>query len=203
MNGCPRTYSVIGVSTAGGCNAVAERQYDSQPTNRYAAVSESVNVPGGAYYTTLTEGYDFCVMRTDASQGLFACGPDSIMTTWLGCVLRWGHYGCPGDDLTVGKPAALPPLATLLRQAFPNPMNPTAKITYTVGKSGRVWLRVFDVSGHVVRTLVDQYREARREAYEAIWDGMNDRGERASSGVFFYQLEASGYKSAKKIVILR
>jgi hypothetical protein len=202
-NGCPRTYSVIGVSTAAGCNAVAEREYDSQPTNRYAAVSDSVNVPGGAWYSTLTEGYDFCVMRTDASQGLFACGPDSIMTTWLGCALNWGHYGCPGDDLIVGKPADLPPLVTSLRQAFPNPMNPTAKITYTVGKSGRVWLRVFDVNGHVVRTLVDQYREARRDAYEVIWDGTNDRGERVSSGVFFYQLEAGGFRSAKKMVILR
>jgi hypothetical protein len=152
---------------------------------------------------TLTEGYDFCVMRTDASQGPFACGLDSFLTAWLGCVLNWGYYGCPGDFPSVEKPAALPPLVTSLRQAFPNPMNPTAKITYTVSKSGRVWLRVFDVSGHVVRTLVDQYREARREAYEVIWDGTNDRGERVSSGVFFYQLEVGGFRSAKKMVILR
>jgi flagellar hook assembly protein FlgD len=82
-------------------------------------------------------------------------------------------------------------------------MNPTAKIVYTVGKSGRVWLRVFDASGRVIRTLVDQYLDARDKPYEVIWDGTNDRGQRVSSGVFLYQLEAAGYRSAKKIVILR
>jgi len=50
---------------------------------------------------------------------------------------------------------------------------------------------------------VAETREARREPYEVSWDGTDDRGERVSSGVFFYQLETSGYRSAKKIVIVQ
>jgi hypothetical protein len=45
--------------------------------------------------------------------------------------------------------------------------------------------------------------KARSAPYEIVWDGKNDRGEAAASGVFFYQLEAPGYGHAKKIVILR
>jgi hypothetical protein len=209
-NGCPRgrALSVIGVSTASGCNALAEIEYDSRATKLYAAVSNVVNNPTGANYKTFTEGYDNCLIRTNASQGPLVCGSDSFMTTWFACILTWGNYDstwlCPPPDIGIPQQrSAAPALVTSLGQNFPNPMNPAAKITYTVGKSGRVWLRVFDVSGRVIRTLVDQYNEARREPYEVIWDGTNDRGERASSGVFFYQLDVPGYKSTKKIVILR
>ena len=52
----------------------------------------------------------------------------------------------------------------------------------------------------MIRTLVDETRATGR--YWLIWDGTNDRGERVSSGVFFNQFEAPGYKSAKKFVIL-
>jgi hypothetical protein len=130
------------------------------------------------------------------------------MTSWFGTILAWGNYDtllqCPGPDVGIPQePVAALAFVTSLGQNFPNPMNPTAKITYTVGKPGTVCLRVFDASGRVIRTLINENKTARREPYEVIWDGTNDRGERVSSGVFFYQLEAVGYKSAKKIVILR
>ena len=210
-NGCPRGrgLTVIGVSAASGCGGVAEIEYDSRPTKRYAAVSDSVYMPGSAtYFKTFTEGYDFCLIRTNASQGPLACGSDSFMTSWFGTILAWGNYDtllqCPGPDVGIPQePVAALAFVTSLGQNFPNPMNPTAKITYTVGKPGTVCLRVFDASGRVIRTLINENKTARREPYEVIWDGTNDRGERVSSGVFFYQLEAVGYKSAKKIVILR
>jgi hypothetical protein len=211
-NGCPRAVlgpSVLGVSTTQGPSGVAEIEYDSQPTKRYAAVSNLVNVVGGANYKTFTEGYDFCLMRTNGSQGPLACGTDDFLTAWLGSILGWGNYNAgtacnASGPISVDDGGTSPPLpVTSLRQAFPNPMNPVARIRYTVGTSGMVWLRIYDVSGRVIRTLVAETREARREPYEVSWDGTDDRGERVSSGVFFYQLETSGYRSAKKIVIVQ
>jgi len=101
--------------------------------------------------------------------------------------------GVPG----IGTPDA----AMWVGAAYPNPMNPTATIKYTIGTPGKVMLRVFDVSGRVIRTLVDETQPT--GAYSVIWDGTNDRGERVSSGVFFYQFEAPSYKSAKKLVLLQ
>jgi flagellar hook assembly protein FlgD len=80
-------------------------------------------------------------------------------------------------------------------------MNPTATIWYTVGAPGKVTLKVFDVTGRVIRTLVDEQKVTGR--YSIIWDGGNDRGEKVASGVFFYQLNAPGYSGAKKIVVLQ
>ncbi len=64
-------------------------------------------------------------------------------------------------------------------------------------------LRIFDVGGRVVRTLVDQVQEPVEAAFEVVWDGMNDQGQRVGSGVFFYQIDAPGFTSSKKLVILK
>ncbi|MCX5801229.1 MAG: T9SS type A sorting domain-containing protein [Candidatus Eisenbacteria bacterium] len=210
-NGCLNTYNVLGVSGS-AAGAKAERQYDSRPTARYAAVSNNVAVNDVTHYKSLVEGYDNCFVRTDGSLGYPACGNDNILTQWFAWVLGWAGYSeywapwcqCPGEVCCCLPPgvdpiSAPPAVSTSLTQAYPNPMNPTAAMKYTVGAPGKVSLKVFDVSGRVVRTLVDETKATGR--YTVIWDGRTDRGDKVASGVFFYQLDAPGYKSAKKLVI--
>jgi hypothetical protein len=198
MNGCSRTFTVIDVYGS-VATAKAERTYDSQPTPSIASISNAVYVVGGSNYKTLSEGYDNCLIRTDASLGPLACGEDDFLAQWMACVLSWASYPVGVENGGLVPPAAV----TSLGHAFPNPMNPTARIDFTVARSGKVCLRIFDLSGRVVRTLVDEIKQARLKPYEVMWDGTNDRGETVSSGVFFYQLEAPGYRSAKKIVIVQ
>jgi flagellar hook assembly protein FlgD len=90
-----------------------------------------------------------------------------------------------------------------LYQAQPNPANPSARIRYTIAQKGHVQLRIFDVSGRLVRTLVDQVQDVAATPYERVWDGMNDQGQKVGSGVFFYQIDAPGFSSSKKLVILK
>jgi len=217
QNGCPRTYSVIGVAAAAGCNAVAEREYDvavGPAVTSYAAVSNIKSVPGGANFRTFTEGYDFWVMRANDSMGFPACDTSLTLVTsttislkpWVDCVLGWLGWNinelCTPTLVGVNPniPSA-PAVVSSLAQAYPNPMNPTATISYTVGAPGKVSLKVFDVTGRVIKTLVDESQPT--GAYAVIWDGTNDRGEKVASGVFFYQLNAPGFSGAKKIVILQ
>ncbi|MGD8396739.1 MAG: hypothetical protein PVF43_14815, partial [Candidatus Eiseniibacteriota bacterium] len=115
----------------------------------------------------------------------------SDMTAWAN-----RPFGSP-----IGVPnQESPALRTQLIGARPNPANPSARITYSLAHKGHVSLRIFDVSGRLVRTLIDGVVESSPEAYEVTWDGMNDAGQRVGSGVFFYQLDAPGYTSAKKLV---
>jgi hypothetical protein len=215
-NGCPRWYNVLQVSTSAGCTAAqAERQFDSQLTTRLAAISNIVDVTGGAKYKTFTEGYDNCTMRLYAypppNDYPFCLdelvAPDSMaLEIWLDDVLEWGglSHSSICDPILVNvnpNTGVAPAVVASLAQAYPNPMNPTATIRYTVGTPGKVMLRVFDVTGRVIRTLVDETQAT--GAYAVIWDGANDRGQKVASGVFFYQLEAPGYRGAKKIVILQ
>ena len=195
QNGCPRNFNIIGATGSG----VLEEEYDSQTTPRYAAVS---NAPGGVYYRTFVEAYDHCLMR-DGSVGLPTCGPTPL-SGWFTSALTWGGHTdnfCDWRNVDVKEPGVVPAVVTSLGQAFPNPMNPTATIKYTIGTPGKVQLRVFDVSGRVIRTLVDEAKTA--GAYSVIWDGKNDGGDRVASGVFFYQLNAPGTELNKKIVILQ
>jgi hypothetical protein len=207
-NGCTRTFNTLGVSGTTPL-ARAERKFDNQPPpptpGGYASVANVVAVVGGANYKTMSEGYDNCVIRSVNTLGYPACGDDEVLTNWFGAVLTWANFSAChwATPVGIGDPnSAVPPAVhTSLANAYPNPMNPTATISYTVGTPGKVMLRVFDVSGRVIRTLVDEAKVTGR--YSVIWDGSNDRGEKVASGVFFYQLNGPGYSGAKKIVILQ
>jgi len=93
------------------------------------------------------------------------------------------------------------PSQTALRQNHPNPFNPTTTIEYSLTGSGRVSLRVYDVTGRLVRTLVDG--EKGRGVYAQVWDGRNDRGESVVTGVYFYRLRAGQTVHTRKAVLLK
>lgn len=81
--------------------------------------------------------------------------------------------------------------ATLsLMQNAPNPFSATTMISYTVPAEGSVSLRVFDVTGREVRTLVSGTRAA--GSHDVEWDGRDQSGNRVATGVYFYRLETAG-----------
>ena len=88
-----------------------------------------------------------------------------------------------------------------LHQNAPNPARPTTRIDFAIGHSGPVRLVVFDVSGRRVRTLVDSPLAA--GAHRAAWDGRDERGAMAASGVYFYRLESDGRGSQTRRLVLR
>jgi 1,4-alpha-glucan branching enzyme len=88
-----------------------------------------------------------------------------------------------------------------LEQNYPNPFNPATTISFTSAGSGPVSLRIFDVSGRLVRTLVDEIYPGGR--HEILWNGRNDMGETAASGVYFYQLVTDRIVQTRRMVLLR
>jgi hypothetical protein len=93
------------------------------------------------------------------------------------------------------------PAVTRLLQSFPNPFNPLCTINYDIAHAGGVTLRIFDVEGSLVRTLVDGWREP--GVHSEVWNGSGDNGQKLPSGVYFYALEADGRKETRKTVLLR
>lgn len=94
----------------------------------------------------------------------------------------------------------LPP-ATALSRCYPNPFNPAVRIAFALREKGPVSLRIYDVSGRLVRVLVDEVRESGR--HEMVWDGRNEGGRRAASGIYFCRMQAPGYERAEKLVLLK
>jgi hypothetical protein len=93
------------------------------------------------------------------------------------------------------------PIATMLEQNVPNPFSPETVIRFSIAERGHVSLKVYDVEGRPVRTLVDGERAPDR--YEAWWDSRDDAGRDVAPGVYFYKLEATGYSRTMKMVMLR
>jgi hypothetical protein len=83
----------------------------------------------------------------------------------------------------------------------PNPFNPSTTIRYQIGGTDEVTLRVYDVAGHLVRTLVDARRSP--GTYAARWDGRDEHGRGVASGVYFYQLRAGDFSRTRRMVLLK
>ena len=88
-----------------------------------------------------------------------------------------------------------------LSQNYPNPFNPSTKIEFTLAKSGFVTMRIYDILGRKVRTLVSENLPS---GYKSVlWDGKNDRGEQIASGIYFYELKVGESTLSKKMILLK
>jgi len=94
------------------------------------------------------------------------------------------------------------PAASLtIYENIPNPFNPQTTIRYAVPTSGMVSLRVYDVSGRLMRVLVDERRPGGEQT--AVWDGRGDSGDAVASGIYFLRLESGGQVETRKTVLLK
>lgn len=110
-------------------------------------------------------------------------------------------YAATGPDDVTGDDPPLVKLTYFLGQNHPNPFNPVTMVAFGIKEPGHVSLRIYDATGRLVRVLVDEVREAKR--YEEVWDGLDDRGAAAASGVYFYSLKAGAFEESKKMILLR
>jgi flagellar hook assembly protein FlgD len=89
-----------------------------------------------------------------------------------------------------------------LQGAFPNPFNLVTRIRFDVPRGGgRVALKIYDVMGRLVRTLVDERMQPRRKT--VAWKGLDDHGNPVATGVYFLRMRAPGYADTRKLVLLR
>jgi flagellar hook assembly protein FlgD len=93
------------------------------------------------------------------------------------------------------------PLVSGVDQNHPNPFNPQTTIHYTLATPGRVTLTVYDATGRLVRTLLDENQPA--GARDVTWNGQDDRGHAVASGVYFYKMTAGKFTQTKRMVLLK
>lgn len=89
----------------------------------------------------------------------------------------------------------------LLLEIHPNPARTHSTIRYALQHEGRVSLSIYDVSGRLVTTLVDQYQKS--DIYSVIWKGKDTNDREVAPGVYFYVLNADGFMVQQKIVMVK
>lgn len=130
----------------------------------------------------------------DANRGIAVGDSGAIITTTTG-----------GEVLSVDEPVQVPlPQAYRLRQNYPNPFNPSTTIEFELPRASHVTLRVFNILGQHIATLVDELRSA--GTHTLAWDAGS-----LPSGVYLYRLSARGpgirpdgnYTETKKMILVR
>lgn len=93
------------------------------------------------------------------------------------------------------------PEKIILAQNYPNPFNPSTTINFTLPRDDEVVLKIFNIKGELVCTLVE--RKLSRGNHSVIWNGQDIRGKQCPSGIYFCQLKAGDFNSMKKLMLVR
>lgn len=96
---------------------------------------------------------------------------------------------------------AYAPESFQLDQNYPNPFNPTTNLRFTIADFGYTELKIFDLLGREIKTLVKENLIPGN--YEKEWDGTNNAGQPVASGVYLYRLKTKGFVQTRKMVLLR
>jgi hypothetical protein len=104
-------------------------------------------------------------------------------------------------ELELAKGSDSRPEDFSLSQNYPNPFNPQTSIRYALPQDAQVRLVIYNVLGRRVRTLVDERQPA---GYKTVcWDGKDERGDPAASGVYFYRIDADQFSEVKKMMLVK
>ena len=143
------------------------------------------SMKAGKYFSQLGEAYPNDLLVQDAK---YLLGDDA------------GNVGLAklsaDDDNDLSATAIALPTEYKLFQNYPNPFNPTTTINYQIPKDGRVTMKVFDILGREVKTLVDEFKPSGQ--YLVRFDASH-----LSSGIYFYSLRSGNYSVVKKMMLLK
>ena len=93
------------------------------------------------------------------------------------------------------------PTVYALEQNYPNPFNTETVLPYQISMPGAVQIKVYDLSGQVVRNLTNSYHTAGR--YTVSWDGTNEQTDIVSSGVYLMSLQTEITTETRKIMLMK
>lgn len=126
--------------------------------------------------------------------------------TWTG-----GSIGDPSKVTNPGDPNSRPnptsveiesiPLQYKLFNNYPNPFNPSTRIAFEIPQAENVTLKIFNISGELIRTLTEEHLSAGR--HEKVWDGKDNAGNEVSSGIYLYRLNAGFYDRSARMILMK
>jgi hypothetical protein len=201
--GCPvfRDYDALGSSGSG----VETHVYADPRFGGTGAAAIVMNSNPEESWNTILQSFPWFDIRRSFDSAPLQPAPgvdllDKVLTCALPlqCQQPLDPSDTPEDSPGIQTPAVM----TALFQNVPNPFNPTTQIRFDLARDAHVQLRIYDVAGRLVRTLVDEKRAAGGEQI-VVWNGLDDAGERVSSGVYFYRLETGDYTATRKLVVMK
>jgi len=88
-----------------------------------------------------------------------------------------------------------------LSQNYPNPFNPRTTIRFSIIQAGLVSLKIYNLQGQLVRILINEEKTAGN--HTLVWNGTDNKGNRLSSGIYYYTLNVNGFEETKKLILIK
>ncbi len=107
----------------------------------------------------------------------------------------------PNAELVAEVSSGPTTVSPKLMQNYPNPFNPTTEISFEIPRSMVTTLRIFNILGQEIRTLVNDQIEAGMHSY--TWDARDESGRPVGSGLYFYQLRSGDFSEVRKMGLLQ
>ena len=108
--------------------------------------------------------------------------------------------GLPNIEMFIDR-SDLIPEEYHLSQNFPNPFNPSTVIQYSLPKNNFVYLKIIDLEGREVKTLINSFQISGNKS--VIWNATNNQGRPVAAGMYFYLIESGEFLSAKKMILIK
>jgi hypothetical protein len=186
---------------ASSTNAMKGKAFYS--TNNWSSMTLLNTDSAFVYPNSTVSPYSKAVNVTVPNKGRFSL---RIYPFWVSATAGTSSKYSVLDSVTISGATAVAssvektgievPSEFMLHQNYPNPFNPSTNIEYRISKSGTVTLKVFDVLGREVATLVNV--ELQPGIYQATFDGAH-----LASGVYLYQLRAGDFVQTQRMVLAK
>ena len=107
----------------------------------------------------------------------------------------------PGRELDNFSEEKFLPSGYSISANYPNPFNPTTTIDFQLPENSHVKIKVFNLRGEIVATLID--RQMNAGSYSAKWDGLHSSDTPLPSGVYIYSIVAGDFSQTRKMILLK
>jgi hypothetical protein len=126
--------------------------------------------------------------------------PAGVPASYRYALLRNGREIARSDAVTV-TPGGATPSAFRLAPVFPNPFNPSTNVNFAVPRPAQVAVKVYDLTGRLVRTLVAADLPAAEHV--VVWDGRDSGGRTAASGTYYCRMTSEGFSAVRKMTLVK
>ncbi len=195
--GCFGINTFDAITLRPGAVRLAEYLDPDGNSGQYNFSAATLMVQGnGSRCVSLPYGFRYVYNDPNATPVVKATGSVSARTQIMADVLSYFNLGAGSGSVT-----AVPGAEKFVAKAYPNPFNPQTTIKFTMPKSGPVSVKIFNLRGELVRTLVNDVQTAGE--HTVLWDGTSNSGSSVSSGVYFYEARSGSDVQVNKITMVK